>query len=154
MTQGGEGAPQMSTWQHGGKTLNIAKSAVHPPMGPCEHSLRDASVRIRAPLSSILQENENSKKLYSALPTHEILSALMLTEILRGKSYHKPTCKTQLTVNSRNMQLISTPGISRNPFSYIWNREKITLRNSAKASFCKRQNIFLEIKTVYCYDLP
>lgn len=76
-----------------------APSAWHPPMEPREHSLRDAPVHTRAPLSSISQGNENNKKLYSALPTQEILSALMLTETLRGKSCHKPTRKTQLTVN-------------------------------------------------------
>lgn len=79
--------------------LNIAESALPPPMEPRESSLWDASVHIRAPLSSISQENENNKNLYSALPTQDILLARMLTGILRGKSYHKPTCKTQLMVN-------------------------------------------------------
>lgn len=51
--------------------LNTAKSAQHPLMEPPERSPQDASVHIRAPLSSISQENENHKKLYSALATPE-----------------------------------------------------------------------------------
>lgn len=81
----------MGTWQLGGKDLNRAE--------PREHALRDASVHMRAPLSSISQENENNKKLYSALATQGSLFALMGTEALRRKSYKYPSSKTQLIVN-------------------------------------------------------
>jgi len=83
MTRGGEGAPRMGTWQLGEKDLNIAEPALLPSMVPRELSLRDASVHIRAPLSSISQENENNKKLYSVLATQENLFVLMLTEMIR-----------------------------------------------------------------------
>lgn len=78
---------ELHEWAPGNseQRLNIAESALHPPMEPRERSLRDASVHIRAPLSSISQENENNKTLYSALPTQEILPARMLTGILRRK---------------------------------------------------------------------
>lgn len=95
---GGVGAPGMSTWQLRGKTLNVAPPAGCPPVEPRERSLRGTSVHIRASLSSISQESENSKKVYSALTTQDILSARMPTETVRGKSCHKPTRKTQLTV--------------------------------------------------------
>lgn len=98
MTHGGEGGPRMATWQQWGKDLNIAEPASHPPTEPREHSLRDASVHIRAPLSSISQENGNNKKLYSALATQENLCA-DVTERLRRKSYNYPSHKTQLLVN-------------------------------------------------------
>lgn len=81
-TRGGEGAPRMGTWRPGEKDPNTAEPALPPPMAPRERSLRDASVHIRAPLSSILQDNENSKKLYSVLATQENLFALMLTEMI------------------------------------------------------------------------
>lgn len=94
---GGAGAPGMRTWQLRGKALNAAPSAGCPPVEPRERSLRGTSVHIRASLSSISQESENNKKLYSALTTQDILSARMPTERARGKSCHKPTRKTQLT---------------------------------------------------------
>lgn len=56
------------------KNLNIAASASRPPMKPRGCSPRDASVHIRAPLSSISQENENNRKLYSALAPQEKLN--------------------------------------------------------------------------------
>lgn len=100
-----------ATWQQRGKDLNIAEPASHPPAEPREHSLRDASVHIRAPLSSISQENENNKKLYSALATRENLCA----DASRAaqKSYNYPPHKTQLLVNGGDIRLISTLGILR-----------------------------------------
>lgn len=56
------------------KNLNIAASVSRPPMKPRGRSPRDASVHIRAPLSSISQENENNRKLYSALAPQEKLN--------------------------------------------------------------------------------
>lgn len=87
----------MGTWRPGEKDPNTAEPALPPPMAPRERSLRDASVHIRAPLSSILQDNENSKKLYSVLATQENLC----TDANRDdqQSYNHPSSKTQLIVN-------------------------------------------------------
>lgn len=73
MAHGGEGAPQMGTWNLWGENLNIAKFAWHPPREPCEHPLWEAAAYLRAPLSSISQENGSKKKLYSSLATWEDL---------------------------------------------------------------------------------
>lgn len=75
----------MGTWQLGGKDLNIAE--------PREHARRDASVHMRAPLSSTSQENENNKKLYSALATQGNLFALMGTEMLEERVTTTPPPK-------------------------------------------------------------
>lgn len=98
MAHGGEGAPQMGTWHLWGENLNTAKSAWHPPREPREHPLWEAAVYLRAPLSSISQENGSKKKLYSPW-LHEKISALLLEEMLRRKSYNEPTRETKSIVN-------------------------------------------------------
>lgn len=107
VTRGGEGAPRMGTWQLGGKDLNIAQPAWPAPAASREHSLRDAPVHIRAPEAPARRRMKTIKSyIWSWL--HKKISALMLTEMLRRKSYNysPPTPNSEST--SRDMQLILT----------------------------------------------